>query len=406
MRTTAALFGLFGVFGFATGALAQHAALPEEVTLVTKAKAQVIALPSTLPSSDEVVLPELTPERVKQIMRASKASPYTLAGKRNDFGKGQAPAANDKIVGGTPVAVGAYPFQAAILKVQRGAGGAFNIKSQFCGGTLVASRWVLSAAHCFVEGQKGKVDGVVTFKDVAVHVGHPNILAGGDKILAKRIIPHPKYVPGTAVNDIALIELERAPLPAVDASAITLVTKEAEAEYLPTNTELTLAGWGKREDEKGTLDLQETRVNAVDRGQCNRVLTSSRMRDRDAARAMNDLAFEFNLSPITKKLLENHITSLGGTVTPQMFCAAAPVDGRDSCGGDSGGPIFKKGPDGKFVQVGIVSFGVGKCGQAAVPGVYTRLSLYSDWLKDTVAKSVDVVAAKKNQNLLPQEPKK
>ena len=104
-------------------------------------------------------------------------------------------------------------------------------------------------------------------------------------------------------NDIALIELERAPLPAVDASAITLVTKEAEAEYLPTNTELTLAGWGKREDEKGTLDLQETRVNAVDRGQCNRVLTSSRMRDRDAARAMNDLAFEFNLSPITKKLL-------------------------------------------------------------------------------------------------------
>ena len=89
-----------------------------------------------------------------------------------------------------------------------------------------------------------------------------------------------------------------------------------------------------------------------------------------------------------------------------MFWAAAPVDGRDSCVGDSGGPIFKKGPDGKFVQVGIVSFGVGKCGQAAVPGVYTRLSLYSDWLKDTVAKSVDVVAAKKNQNLLPQEPKK
>ena len=202
----------------------------------------------------------------------------------------------------------------------------------------------------------------------------------------KRVVPHPKYVPGTSVNDIALLELERSPAEAVKASAVSVVTREAEPEIMPLNSELTIIGWGKTAPDKpSSMDLLESKVNAVDRNACNRALTSARMRGEDVNQAVSDLAFTFNMSPASRKQLEQNLTQFGGTVTAQMFCAAAPVDGRDTCPGDSGGPIVRKLPDGRIVQVGIVSFGIGDCGKAALPGVYTRLSLYIDWIEQVIA---------------------
>jgi secreted trypsin-like serine protease len=342
------------------------------------------ARPLTLPPSDEIVVPSMTSERMRALL--SKRMHFPL----KEAGTNLRPGAKDsaeKIVGGVKAAPGAYPFQVALLRVRRNQDGTFTPVAQFCGGTLVTARWVLTAAHCLAQGQRGKISSITDPKDIAALVGSTNLLGQGDRILVRRVVTHPRYVPGTSVNDIALLELERPPLASSGAQRVTIVTRETEAAALPVNAPLTIIGWGMTEAKRPSMDLLETTVNAVERNACNRVLTAARMQGGDLDRAMSDLSFVFNLSPVARKSLEQSIAQVGGTVTPQMICAGAEVDGRDTCPGDSGGPILRRMEDGKLVQVGIVSFGIGQCGVAALPGVYTRLSLYTDWMREVVASS-------------------
>ena len=60
--------------------------------------------------------------------------------------------------------------------------------------------------------------------------------------------------------------------------------------------------------------------------------------------------------------------------------------GEDSCGGDSGGPLMKVDVDEQFgpryYLIGVVSFGAKRCGSNSMPGVYTRVSDYMDWVLD------------------------
>lgn len=64
-------------------------------------------------------------------------------------------------------------------------------------------------------------------------------------------------------------------------------------------------------------------------------------------------------------------------ITPQMFCTVVE-NGRDSCNGDSGGPVVRSG-----VQVGVVSFGSEDCGDGSLPAVYVRIEalLVRDWIR-------------------------
>ena len=69
-------------------------------------------------------------------------------------------------------------------------------------------------------------------------------------------------------------------------------------------------------------------------------------------------------------------------ITSSQMCAGG-VNSKDSCDGDSGGPLISRGEVNlrpRFVQYGIVSFGPRSCGVNGFPGVYTKVAYYVDWI--------------------------
>jgi len=79
----------------------------------------------------------------------------------------------------------------------------------------------------------------------------------------------------------------------------------------------------------------------------------------------------------------------GGVLTEKQICAGG-VKGKDSCVGDSGSGLMRSLPDrqrtiDRWDLIGVVSFGPRLCGTEGVPGVYTRVNSYLDWILDTIS---------------------
>ncbi len=368
------------------------------ISLSHEAKSSVKPKSLAISQTDEVLQVVLPEEQVARLTSKRSTLPYQrlqnaillnrVVGMKKREAREKDEAAEvtqEKIIGGTPAANGAFPFQVALLQIKQINKTKFAILGQFCAGTLLNDRWVLTAAHCFVQGENGQISSITDPRNIGAHLGNNDLSGAGDKILVKRIIPHPKYVTGTSVNDIALVELERTPN-APNIEQVTIASKADENSLIPVGADLTIIGWGTTETGKGSAKLLQGEIKAVDQTLCNRSLTTARLQSPEIRKSVNSLAYEFNLTPAARKTFELSISQAGGTVTPQMFCAAAQSNGQDNCSGDSGGPILSKDSAGKFVQVGIVSFGVGECGEAGLPGVYTRVGLYADWIVETVTK--------------------
>lgn len=75
-----------------------------------------------------------------------------------------------------------------------------------------------------------------------------------------------------------------------------------------------------------------------------------------------------------------------GKLSVMQLCAGGE-DKKDSCRGDSGGPLMTThlaNKTARWYQEGVVSFGVGDCGRLGVPSVYTRVSKYYKWILDNI----------------------
>lgn len=68
------------------------------------------------------------------------------------------------------------------------------------------------------------------------------------------------------------------------------------------------------------------------------------------------------------------------------ICAGLREGGKDACQGDSGGPFLCQNPNvaNQWYLAGIVSHGEG-CARPNEPGVYTRVSLYLQWIHDNIS---------------------
>ena len=243
------------------------------------------------------------------------------------------------IVGGREAEPGEWPWQVALIDA-----GGDPYDDQYCGGTLISSLWVVTAAHCAEGEQPGNLQ---------VLAGIHNLVdtdPGFVRLDVARILVHPDYGQVNQYDsDIALLELATpAPfrLPSAAALPINGVALVPEDVGPLVGVTSTVTGWGNRQP--GSADypatLHEVEVPIVSNSDCQ--------------------------------------IPYGSAITDAMICAGVPEGGKDSCQGDSGGPlvVFSDARS-RWELAGIVSWGNG-CARPDVPGVYTRVSTFARWVAE------------------------
>nr|CAD7575621.1 unnamed protein product [Timema californicum] len=286
-----------------------------------------------------------------------------------------------RVIGGKPIMMSEYPWLAAL----------FRRRKLICGGTLLTDRHVLTAAHC-VERPSNEL----TVELSAHELG----MTGPSLTKAHRVsavLRHPGFRPGGNFNhDLALLRLSNPRglqfwgstcVSASDGSIPLLIAKKFRVYfvlhsdyklitvtmtrallYVFTGTDRTLSGSATpafvrnpRESFAGSLGT------IVGWGRVSEGGPSSIVPRQALVRIM-----------AREECLEASNYS-ANTLTPNMFCAGLPQGGADACQGDSGGALLAEDFYGRMVVAGIVSWGLG-CGRPTNPGVYTKVSQYTDWI--------------------------
>lgn len=248
-----------------------------------------------------------------------------------------------RIIGGNKSANGEWPSVVALVSP----GSGFPLfQRQFCAGTAIAPRWVLTAAHCLFDTTvtPARQTEPVALQVVA-GVSDLNTSEPFTETVVVNLFVHPDYDPSStsSPNDIALLELAtdvQVPGIALSGGAV------AELVDAPAH----IVGWGSvsadTDNPEFLPEQRDATVPIVDHGVCN------------ASDAYD------------------------GILVDSQMCAGFARGGVDACAGDSGGPLFVNFQSG-LAQVGIVSFGAG-CAQAGAAGVYTDIAKFDDWIKSFV----------------------
>ena len=242
-------------------------------------------------------------------------------------------AQDQRIIGGRPARIRDNPWQVALLSARV----PVNAQAQFCGGSIVAPRWVVTAAHC--------VDGGTLPSQVAILVGTQSLQSGGRRVEATTIIVNENWARQTHDFDIALVEV------GADLGG-TAIAGDTTGSELPAAMPIRITGWGKTSmsASAGTRILQGVSVPYVTREVCN--------------------------GP----------ASYDGAVTGNMICAGLQEGGLDACQGDSGGPASAE-VGGRRVLVGIVSWGQG-CALRDKYGILTRVASFASWAAEKTSGAV------------------
>jgi secreted trypsin-like serine protease len=265
-----------------------------------------------------------------------------------------------RVVGGEFATQGELPWQAAIVSA-----GWAPKDGIFCGGTVIGSRWIVTAAHCFPPG---------TLEDEQyVFVGPVDLTdkAKGETLGIARIYPHERFNRLTFDNDIALLWLKS---DTKIATPIDLLNPSDSVIALAPKRKGRASGWGKTaEGGSKSVKLKYVDVPIAEQQKC--VNNYKRQNAHDI-------------------------------VTPNMLCAGFDTtDAGDACSGDSGGPlVVPVGSESAFKLAGAVSWGEG-CSRAGLYGVYTRIPIYIPWIDGYRKTPVDELppSPKTEPGSLPQQ---
>ncbi|KAL8187559.1 UNVERIFIED_CONTAM: hypothetical protein K2H54_051019 [Gekko kuhli] len=240
---------------------------------------------------------------------------------------------DSRVIGGSFCRPGICPWQ-VLIQNKRGYG--------FCGGSLISSQWVLTAAHC--------LDTVAPYQVTVGDFDKHQRERDEQKVRVRQFWQHPQYDPENFNNDIALIQLTSHVVFSEHVLSICLPNPNLSTLLTEKETVGTVSGWGSTHVKgQSTRFLLRVKLPVVSMDTCRQS---------------------------TEKL-----------ITDNMFCAGYPEATQDSCKGDSGGPFAVLYRNTWFL-LGVVSWGEG-CATAGKYGAYTRVSNYISWIKEITESVTD-----------------
>ncbi|XP_053420226.1 mannan-binding lectin serine protease 1 isoform X2 [Nycticebus coucang] len=245
-----------------------------------------------------------------------------------------------RIFNGRPAQKGTTPW-IAMLSQPNG--------QPFCGGSLLGTSWIVTAAHCLhyspdPEDPTLHNTDLLSPYDFQIIMGkHWRIRSDESEqhLRVKRVILHPLYNPQTFENDVALVELLDSP--ALNPFVMPICLPEGDPQE---GAIVIVSGWGKQFLQRFPETLMEIEIPIVDHYTCQEAY-----------------------APLKKK------------VTRDMICAGEKEGGKDACAGDSGGPMVTLDRErGQWYLVGTVSWGV-DCGKKDRYGVYSYIHHHKGWIQ-------------------------
>ncbi|KAF7280900.1 hypothetical protein GWI33_005366 [Rhynchophorus ferrugineus] len=232
------------------------------------------------------------------------------------------PQLGGRIVGGVVANIADIPYQIALLR---------NL-AQICGGSLIAARTVLTAAHCVAPSV------ISSLSQLSIRAGSARNNTGGSIVAASGLVIHDSYVDCwscTPTHDIAVIFLNANAVGAGGVASVIGLASSAPA----TGAYGVVSGWGATsEGGSGSTQLLRVDVPVFSLIQCRLIY--------------------------------------GSAIDSTTVCAGYANGGKDACQGDSGGPYAINGQ-----LVGIVSWGAG-CARAGYPGVYASVPGFRTWIRN------------------------
>jgi secreted trypsin-like serine protease len=270
-----------------------------------------------------------------------------------------------RVVHGIQSNAGEWPTAVSLDILKEGAR-----SGSLCAGTVIDSRWILTAAHCVFSRRTGGVNGLRAVTAFA----KSNVPHSGEARRVKSVVVHPQFRPvprpgkgAGLINDIALLELETS----TSAPRQKLAALSGQSAFLAPGTMMTVIGWG---------------------------LTKPRRPDEDQdPKHLSKVLLKADV-PVPQRSACETFLAFTGAPGDSVFCAGDGKGGADSCNGDSGGPIFATGPAGEPVQTGVVSWGDG-CALPGSYGAYATIPHFQQWIAKYVPKAQWVAPRDLNPSL-------
>ncbi|XP_022694346.1 uncharacterized protein LOC111263490 isoform X2 [Varroa jacobsoni] len=265
---------------------------------------------------------------------------YPTCGSRNSYGARGRVANLNYPESGTDFAE--FPWHVGIMK-RLGPHESLYV----CGGVLIASQWIATAAHCLKNLRPHELK--VRLGEWDVH-REDELYAHVEKLVTDVVI-HPEFFPGNLNNDLALLRMDGP----VDLNAPHIAAAclpEVAVNFIGQHCWVT--GWGKDAfGPQGAYQhvLRKVDVPLLDPLDCQDRLRKTRL----------GLLFKLHTS----------------------FVCAGGEPGKDACTGDGGSPLVCE-DQGVWKVVGLVSWGIG-CGTPGVPGVYVNMAKFRPWIETVLA---------------------